>query len=204
MRPAAMLLASLLAPIIPVPAFGQHSVDRPWQIRVATGWQQYNGAARDSSTGVDIEIRPSNSVGFEIGLAHRGASWEGRLDLGYASGRFLGESDDVAIEDKTTQSTRLRGALTLAHRLATFDGNRLQIEAGPTLDYWDTETVSSRVSLGVRAGVALLVSLGGMVLENNISFGVSASPFKQSDAPAGSTTRTLTTFTVGAGLRVPL
>ena len=143
-------------------------------------------------------------MGLELGLAHRTGSWEGRLDIGYASGRFIGESDDIAIEDKSTQSTRLRGAFTLGHSLVTFEGNRLQIEAGPTLDYWDIESLSSRVSLGARAGLTLLVSLGGLVLENNLSFGVSASPFNSSDVPAGSYTRTLTTFTFAAGLRLPL
>jgi len=182
----------------------QSSVDRPWQLRFAAGWQDFSGGAEDTTTSVNIEVRPSNSVGFELGLARRWDAWEGRVDLGYAQGSLYGESMDAAIKDKTTRSLRLRAAFTIARRIVSFEGSRLQIEAGPTLDYWDTETVSQRGSLGGRAGLSLLMPLGGLILENNVGFGISASPFNETDVPVGTRMKTFTTFTVGAGLRLPL
>jgi len=182
----------------------QSSVDRPWQLRFAAGWQDFSGGAEDTTTSVNIEVRPSNSVGFELGLARRWDAWEGRVDLGYAQGSLYGESMDAAIKDKTTRTLRLRAAFTIARRIVSFEGSRLQIEAGPTLDYWDTETVSQRGSLGGRAGLSLLMPLGGLILENNVGFGISASPFNENDVPVGTRMKTFTTFTVGAGLRLPL
>jgi len=182
----------------------QSSVDRPWQLRFAAGWQDFSGGAEDTTTSVNIEVRPSNSVGFELGLARRWDAWEGRVDLGYAQGSLYGESMDAAIKDKTTRTLRLRAAFTIARRIVSFEGSRLQIEAGPTLDYWDTETVSQRGSLGGRAGLSLLMPLGGLILENNVGFGISASPFNETDVPVGTRMKTFTTFTVGAGLRLPL
>ncbi len=185
-------------------AQAQNSVDRPWQLRLGAGWQNFNGAAEDTSSSLDIEIRPGNSIGFELGLARRWDVWEGRIDLGYASGKFVGESDNAVLTDKTTRSFRLRAAVIIARQIVSFQGGRLQLEAGPTVDYWDTQTVSERGSLGARVGLSLLMPLGGMILENNVGFGVSASPFNESDVPAGARTKTLTTFTIGAGLRFPL
>ena len=179
-------------------------VDRPWQLRLAAGWQNFNGGAEDTTLSIDVLLRPSNSVGFELGLARRWDEWEGRVDLGYAKGSLFGESDNTAIRDKTTSTTRLRAAFTVARRLVSFEGSRLQIEAGPTLDYWDTETLSERGSLGGRVGLSLLMPLAGMILENNVGFGISANPFSENDIPAGARMKTFTTFSVGGGLRVPL
>ncbi|HSE67346.1 MAG TPA: hypothetical protein VLB12_10175 [Gemmatimonadales bacterium] len=180
------------------------TVDRSWQLRIAAGWQDFNGGAEDTTTSVNIEVRPSNSVGFELGLAHRWDAWEGRIDLGYAKGNLYGESDNAAINDKTTGTVRLRAAFTIARRIVSFEGSRLQIEAGPTLDYWDTETLSERGSVGGRLGLSLLMPLGGMILENNLGFGISAGPFSENDIPAGARMKTFTTFSAGAGLRLPL
>lgn len=180
------------------------SVDRPWQVRLAAGWQTFNGGAEDTTTSVSIEVRPSNSMGFELGLAHRWDAWEGRVDLGYAKGDLYGESNSAAIRDKTTHSQRLRAAFTIARRIASFEGSRLQIEAGPTFDYWDTETLTERGSVGGRIGLSLLVPLGGLILENNVGFGISSSPFSENDIPPGTRMKTFTTFAVGAGLRLPL
>jgi hypothetical protein len=202
MRTAPIL--ALILGLTAATAQAQNSVDRPWQLRLAAGWQNFNGAAEDTSGSIDLELRPSNSIGLELGLAHRWDAWEGRVDLGYAQGNFQGESDDAAVRDKTTRSFRLRAAVIIARRIVSFQGSRLQLEAGPTLDYWDTQTVSERGSLGGRVGLSLLMPLGGMILENNVGFGVSASPFNQSDIPPGAWTKTLTTFTIGAGLRLPL
>ncbi|HEY7026046.1 MAG TPA: hypothetical protein VH438_00430, partial [Gemmatimonadales bacterium] len=130
--------------------------------------------------------------------------WEGRVDLGYAKGNLYGESNAAAIRDKTTHSQRLRAAFTIARRIVSFEGSRLQIEAGPTFDYWDTETLSERGSVGGRVGLSLLMPLGGMILENNVGFGISGNPFSENDIPAGARMRTFTTFSVGAGLRLPL
>ena len=116
----------------------------------------------------------------------------------------MGETNDLAIKDKTTHSQRLRAAITIARRIVSFEGSRLQLEAGPTFDYWDTETLSDRGSVGGRFGSSLLMPLGGMILENNVSFGISSSPFSENDIPAGAKMKTFTTFTVGAGLRLPL
>jgi hypothetical protein len=180
------------------------SVDRPWQLRLAAGWQRFNGGAEDTTTSVNIEVRPSNSIGFELGLAHRWDAWEGRIDLGYARGSLYGESRNTAINDKTTGTIRLRAGFTLARRIVSIEGSRLQIEAGPTFDYWDTETLSERGSVGGRVGVSLLMPLGGMILENSLGFGISANPFSENDIPAGARMKTFTTFSVGAGLRLPL
>ncbi|HSE45268.1 MAG TPA: hypothetical protein VLA89_08050, partial [Gemmatimonadales bacterium] len=180
------------------------TVDRSWQLRIAAGWQDFNGGAEDTTTSVNIEVRPSNSIGFELGLARRWDAWEGRLDLGYARGSLYGESNDAAIKDKTTRSLRLRASFTIARRIVSFEGSRLQLEAGPTFDYWDTETLSQRGSVGGRVGLSLLMPLGGMILENNVGLGISASPFSENDIPAGARMKTFTTFSVGAGLRLPL
>jgi hypothetical protein len=180
------------------------SVDRPWQLRLAAGWQDFNGGAEDTTTSVNIEVRPSNSIGFELGVARRWDAWEGRVDLGYAKGSLYGESDNAAIKDKTTRSLRLRAAFTIARRIVSFEGSRLQLEAGPTLDYWDTDALSEHGSLGGRIGLSLLMQLGGMILENNLGLGISSSPFSENDIPAGARMKTFTTFAVGAGLRLPI
>jgi opacity protein-like surface antigen len=204
MRTAPILALTLSLVSATAQAQVQSSVDRSWQLRLAAGWQDFNGGAEDTTGPVDVELRPSNSIGFELGLARRWDDWEGRVDLGYAQGNFWGESDDLAIKDKTTHSSRLRAAITIARRIVSFEGSRLQLEAGPTFDYWDTETLSDRGSVGGRFGLSLLMPLGGMILENNVSFGISSSPFSENDIPAGAKMKTFTTFTVGAGLRLPL
>jgi len=204
MRTAPILALTLGLVAATAQAQEKSSVDRPWQLRLAAGWQDFNGGAEDTTGPTDVELRPSNSIGFELGLARRWDDWEGRVDLGYAQGNFWGESDELAIKDKTTHSSRFRAAFTIARRIVSFEGNRLQLEAGPTFDYWDTETLSERGSVGGRFGLSLLMPLGGLILENNVSLGISSSPFSNNDIPAGAKAKTFTTFTVGAGLRLPL
>jgi hypothetical protein len=204
MRAAPILALTLGLVSTTAQAQVQSSVDRPWQLRFAAGWQDFSGGAEDTATSVNIEVRPSNSIGFELGLARRWDAWEGRVDLGYAKGSLYGETNDAAIKDKTTHSQRLRAAFTIARRIVSFEGSRLQLEAGPTFDYWDTETLSEHGSVGGRFGLSLLMPLGGMILENNVSFGISSSPFSENDIPAGARMKTFTTFMVGAGLRLPL
>src|SRR5262245_20651579 len=113
---------ALILGLVAVTAHAQSTnpVDRPWQLRLAAGWQDFNGGAEDTTGSIDVEIRPSNSIGLELGLAHRWDGWEGRVDLGYAKGVFWGESDNLAIKDKTTSTTRLRAAFTIARRIASF------------------------------------------------------------------------------------
>jgi hypothetical protein len=134
-------------------------------------------------------------------MARRWTGWELRLDAGYADARFLGESDAVAITDKNTQSTRVRGAVTLARTIASAGANRLQIELSPTLDYWDTDGVGSHAVLGGRLGVGFLVPVGNFVLENSASVGLSPSPFAKQDIPPSGKAKALTTLAVGAALR---
>ena len=98
----------------------------------------------------------------------------------------------------------MRAAFTIARRIVSFEGSRLQLEAGPTFDYWDTETLSERGAWAAGSASSLLMPLGGMILENNVSFGISSSPSVENDIPAGAKMKTFTTFTVGAGLRLPL
>ena len=97
---AALILALILG-LVSATAQAQvkSSVDRPWQLRFAAGWQDFSGGAEDTTTSVNIEVRPSNSIGFELGLARRWDVWEGRMDLGYAKGSLYGETNDAAIKD---------------------------------------------------------------------------------------------------------
>jgi len=199
----ALSIVVLCSSIAVLPLVAQQA-ERSWQVRLAVGWQGFSGGATDNSSPVELEIRPSNTVGFELGLARRWDRWECRVDGGYTSARFLGESEDVAIVDKTTQSARLRGSLTLARDLVRAGANSLRLEIGPTLDYWDTEGISSSVAVGGRVGLGFLVPMGRLTLENNASFGISSSPFDEADIPSTGKTKALTTLGIGAALRYRL
>jgi hypothetical protein len=196
----ALFLLMTWLPLVTARAAAQDA-EPGWQLRLGAAWQGFSGGATDNVSGVEVTLRPSNTLAFELGLARRWKDWELRLDAGYADARFLGESEDVAITDKSTQSTRVRGAMTLARAIASPGANRLQLELSPALDYWDTDGVGSHAVLGGRLGVGFLVPLGSFMLENSASVGLSPSPFAKQDIPPSGKTKTLITLAVGAALR---
>ena len=72
-----MRALSLLMALLPlVTARGAAQDAEPgWQLRLGAAWQGFSGGATDNSSGVEVTLRPSNTVAFELGMARRWTGW---------------------------------------------------------------------------------------------------------------------------------
>jgi len=177
-----------------------------WAIDVGIARDAFTGGSSDTTSlsGTEVEVVPAPRLAFEVGLSRGIGTWEIGLAGGYAAGALRARTDALVLDDRTGNVRRYRLALQAGRRLAGLGAATLHVTAGPLLDHWTTTGIGNRTTLGGRFGLVLRVPLGGVTLENALRFGLSPSPFRRRDLPPEAELRSLHTWSVGAGLVVPL
>jgi hypothetical protein len=113
------------------------------------------------------------------------------------------EDQDLAIIAKGGL-TWVQLAPELAYRLATLGPvTELRLFGGPVTDIWNVDGDDTRTRIGGRAGLELLVPLGGPVAATMRAHGgVSGSLFREADVPSGYRTRTMPNAGFALGLKL--
>lgn len=196
---------TLMIPVLPSPA-GAQGHPPGWVLRLEVTRDAFTGASRDTSTlpGAEVEVAPAPRLAFEVGLTRQLGAWEIGFGAGYASGSLRATTDELILDDRTGDVRRFRAGLQVGRRVATFGSATLHIVGGPSVDHWKVPGIGDRTTVAGRAGLALRIPLGGIRFENSVRFGLGGSPFKASDLPPEARVRTLRTWSVGAGVAVPI
>lgn len=201
--PALLMALTAAASTDPLAA---QSEPRGWALRLEVARDAFTGASRDtlSVPGRAIDVTPAARPALDIGLSREAGGWEISLAVGYASGGLRARTGATAVEDYSGYVARLRAALLVGRRLAQLGSATLLVAAGPSIDHWRSSDIGNRTTIAGRAGLTLRVPLGPVLLENAARFGLGGSPWKEGDLPPGTELRALRTWSIGAGLVVPL
>jgi hypothetical protein len=196
---------TLMIPVLAGPAAAQAHPEG-WILRLEITRDAFAGASRDTSTipGTEVEVAPAPRLALEGGLTRQLGAWEIGFGAGYASGSLRATTDDLILDDRTGDVRRFRAALQVGRRVASFGSATLHVVGGPSVDHWKVPGIGDRTTVAGRAGLTLRIPLGGIRFENSVRFGLGGSPFKSSDLPPEARVRTLRTWSVGAGVAVPV
>ncbi len=189
----------LLALALPSRAGGQ---TKPWGIGFDAGLTRFWGASEPVPPNVTPGARPYRPTTFAI-RADRvlGRSRVG-LTVSYAGSGLGVESQDLAIIAKGGL-TWVQLAPELAYRLATLGPvTELRLVGGPVADLWNVDGDDTRTRIGGRAGLELLVPLGGpLAATMRAHGGLSGSLFREADVPSGYRTKTMPNAGFALGFR---
>ncbi|HYL29046.1 MAG TPA: hypothetical protein VEU27_03880 [Gemmatimonadales bacterium] len=189
----------LLALAFPARAGGQ---SKPWGIGFDAGLTRFWGASEPVPPNVTPGARPYRPTTFAI-RADRifGRSRVG-LTVSYAGSGLGVENQDLAIIAKGGL-TWVQLAPELAYRLATLGPvTELRLFGGPVADLWNVDGDDTRTRIGGRAGLELLVPLGGpLAATMRAHGGLSGSLFREADVPSGYRTKTMPNAGFALGFR---
>ncbi len=189
----------LLALALPSRAGGQ---TKPWGIGFDAGLTRFWGASEPVPPNVTPGARPYRPTTFAI-RADRvlGRSRVG-LTVSYAGSGLGVESQDLAIIAKGGL-TWVQLAPELAYRLTTLGPvTELRLFGGPVADLWNVDGDDTRTRIGGRAGLELLVPLGGpLAATMRAHGGLSGSLFREADVPSGYRTKTMPNAGFALGFR---
>jgi hypothetical protein len=177
----------------------------PWVLGLGSDVLRFSGGVRDtvSPSETGVTLRPNGRLGIWAALAREFSSWNLALELGWARGHIVGSNSVVSIEDRTADVNRYRIAPTAGIRLLGMGSGRIEMAGGPTFDRW-TLGGEDRWRIGGQARLAIRVPLGGLELENRVSFGISRCPITGSDAGEEFDSGSLRVLSFGVGLRYRL
>lgn len=189
----------LLALALASPAGGQ---TKPWGLGFDAGLTRFWGASEPVPPNVTPGARPYRPTTFAI-RADRvlGRSRVG-LTVSYAGSGLGVENQDLAIIAKGGL-TWVQLAPELAYRLATLGPvTELRLFGGPVADLWNVDGNDTRTRIGGRAGLELLVPLGGpLAATMRAHGGLSGSLFREADVPSGYRTKTMPNAGFALGFR---
>lgn len=189
----------LLALALPSRAGGQ---TKSWGIGFDAGLTRFWGASEPVSPNVAPGARPYRPTTFAL-RADRvlGRSRVG-LTLSYAGSGLGVEDQDLAIIAKGGLKW-VQLAPEVAYRLATLGPvTELRLFGGPVADIWNVDGDDTRTRIGGRAGLELLVPLGGPVAATMRAHGgLSGSLFRETDVPSGYRTKTMPNAGFALGFR---
>lgn len=189
----------LLALALASPAGGQ---TKPWGLGFDAGLTRFWGASEPVPPNVTPGARPYRPTTFAI-RADRvlGRSRVG-LTVSYAGSGLGVENQDLAIIAKGGL-TWVQLAPELAYRLATLGPvTELRLFGGPVADLWNVDGDDTRTRIGGRAGLELLVPLGGpLAATMRAHGGLSGSLFREADVPSGYRTKTMPNAGFALGFR---
>ena len=189
----------LLALALPSRAGGQ---TKSWGIGFDAGLTRFWGASEPVPPNVTPGARPYRPTTFAI-RADRvlGRSRVG-LTVSYAGSGLGVENEDLAIIAKGGL-TWVQLAPELAYRVATLGPvTELRLFGGPVADIWRVDGDNTRTRIGGRAGLELLVPLGGPVAATMRAHGgLSGSLFREADVPSGYRTKTMPNAGFALGFR---
>lgn len=174
-----------------------------------TGWHLGGGvealrfghvAVSEAVPGAAAEVRPSGRPAVYLSVGRRFGSWGLDLEAGWAGGHIEAGNDVLSIQDRTSDVTRYRVAVSIARRVAEAGNGVIALALAPTLDVWAVGG-DTRVRAGAEGRLVLSVPLGAVELENRIGIGFSGNPIEAADLGEVADLRGLRTVLVGVGLR---
>ena len=189
----------LLALALPSRAGGQ---TKPWGIGFDAGLTRFWGASEPVPPNVTPGARPYRPTTFAIRVDRvLGRSRIG-LTVSYAGSGLGVENQDLAIIAKGGL-TWVQLAPELAYRVATLGPvTELRLFGGPVADLWNVDGDDTRTRIGGRAGLELLVPLGGpLAATMRAHGGLSGSLFREADVPSGYRTKTMPNAGFALGFR---
>ncbi|HEY6947967.1 MAG TPA: hypothetical protein VI297_04040 [Gemmatimonadales bacterium] len=189
----------LLAFALPSRAAGQ---TKPWGIGVDAGLTRFWGASEPVPPNVTPGARPYRPTTFAIRADRVLGRGRVGLTVSYAGSGLGVEDQDLAIISKGGL-TWVQLAPELAYRLATLGPvTELRVFGGPVADLWNVDGDDTRTRIGGRAGLELLVPLGGPVAATMRAHGgLSGSLFREADVPTGYRTKTMPNAGFALGFR---
>ncbi len=204
MRTTALCIM-LLAQSIPARVAAQEP-ERRWALRLDVSRDAFSGGSIDTTAipGTQVEVTPAPRLAFDAGVSRGLGAWRISLTGGYAAGGLRARSPALIVDDRTGGVTRYRAALLVSRRLIRRGAGSLLLLAGPAVDHWSISGIGDRTTLSGRMGLSTCVSLGGVAVENTVTFGVGGSPFRKRDLPVEADTRSLRTWSLGTGIRLAL
>jgi len=158
-------------------------------------------AVGQAAPGVGAEIRPSARPAAHVSLERAAGSWELGLEAGWAGGHIEVGNEAVSVQDRESDVSRYRLALSVGRRIATTGAGTVVLAIVPTLDLWSV-LGDGRGRAGAEARLAVRVPLGAVELENRISGGLSGNPIEIEDVGVVSNLRGLRMLAVGIALRI--
>jgi hypothetical protein len=177
-----------------------------WNLGLSVARESFTGAATDTVTvpGQRVEVTPTPRLNVEIAIDRSRGPWEFGLRAGYAGGSLRAKTDALILDDRSGGVNRWRMGLWVGRSIVTFQHATVSLLLGPGVERWSARGIGDHTTFGARAGLALRVPLGRLTLEHTASLGVSGTPFRRAALPAGATTRTMRTWSLGLGLRMHL
>lgn len=196
-RTAALLLLALL---LPSRAISQVKV---WGIGFDAGLTRFWGASEPVPPNATPGLRPYRPTTLAV-RADRvlGRSRVG-LTVSYARSGLGVEEQDLTVIAKG-DLTWVQLAPEFAYRIVTLGPvTELRLFGGPVADIWGVEGDDARTRIGGRAGLELLVPLGGPVaVTMRAHGGLSGSLFQEADVPSGFRTKTMPNAGFALGFRL--
>lgn len=157
MRPPALLTVCLML-VLPTMASAQ------WRVGAGLAEEVFQGVSAGHEEGVPSVFRPAPTRVISVRAETPGARLRWSLEVRYARPLVTYESGEIEIrlrERLTTVTGFAPGASYQLFRLT--DDAALNLEGGPTLEFWSSRGEERITALGGVAGVALRVDLGGRV-----------------------------------------
>ena len=190
----------LLALALPSRVGGQA---RPWGIGFDAGLTRFWGGSEPIPPNVTPGARPYRPTTFAIRADHILGRGRVGLTVSYAGSGLGVEDQDLAVVAKGGL-TWVQLAPEAAYRLATLGPvTELRLFGGPVADVWNVEGDGTRTRIGGRAGLELLVPLGGPVAATMRAHGgLSGSLFREADVPSGYRTKTMPNAGFALGFKV--
>jgi hypothetical protein len=155
---------------------------RPWFVALRALPTAFSSAANaeNPEVGELSNLGPAPDLRGGLAVGRRFGRWEGAFSGGYGTHGLRGSDGDRAatIEPGYTLVTL---AVTAAYALATTgSGARVQLFAGPTLQFWSGEAVpDSRTRVGGIGGLGVVAPLAGRLsLDAHAALGLAASPIE--------------------------
>jgi hypothetical protein len=193
---------SLLSLAFPAGAAAQ---ERSWDIGFDVGLTRFWGASAPASPGAAPGVKPYRPTTVAIRADRSVGRVRVGLAVAYAGSGLAAESEDVTVIAKGGL-TWVQLAPEVAYRLATLGPvSEFRLFAGPVADFWMPNEDDGRARFGGRAGLELLMPLGGDLSGTlRAHAGLTGSLFSAADVPSDYRTSTMPNAGVALGLRVRL
>lgn len=180
---AALSLLALFAAGAQRPLPAQQA--RPWFVALRAVPTAFSAAASAENPEAEelSNLGPAPDLRGALAVGRRFGRWEGAVSGGYGTHGLRGSDGQrsATIEPGYTLVTL---AITAAYALTTTErGARVQLFAGPTLQFWSGEAVpDSRTRLGGIGGLGVVAPITGRLsLDAHAALGLSASPIESEE-----------------------
>jgi len=178
---------------------------RSWGLGLDIGLTRFWGGSEPIAPNEAPGFKPYRPTTFGVRLDRRFGRGSLAVGVLYAQSGLGSENDDLAIIAKGGVDL-VEATPEVGYRLGTLGPvTAVSLFAGPVLDVWMLSGEDTRLRIGGRAGLELLVPLGGALAGTiRAHGGLSGSLFHDSEVPSDFRTKAMPNAGVSLGLRLGL